>query len=222
MTYEHTSGETPVHLTMFGMIQEELTDGWYTLLRRLVQKSSPVAAQGVTQVKKRETLHRVWYGDMTTIQVIHNPRLIPFIADALARFLLPGNKLVPGLEAQAERWIPLMGGDFREIERSLVTHIGDAVGGEAQNLGATIIEYGATKSDVPGFASLKSVRTFSRMPMVGPILNTIVGQAVQEHEDILKPRGLREKVISKVATPIRERIVSRLKDFSFDPQKKVA
>lgn len=221
MTYEHTSGETPVHLTMFGMIQEELTDGWYTLIRRLLQESSPITALGVTQVKKRETLHRVWYGDMTAVQITHNTHLIPLIADALVRFQLPGNKLVPELEAQAERWIPLMGGDFREIERQLVTHIGDAVGGGPQNLGATIIEYGAIKSNVPGVTSLRSVRALSRMSFVGLGLNTLVGQAVQEHEGV-KPHGVVEQVFWNVTAPFRKRIVTRMEDFSFDPQKKAA
>ena len=66
--YEHSGGETPVHMTTFGMVQEYLTDRWHGLIAQLLRPASPAAYQAVTLIKRRETLHTIWYRDMTALQ----------------------------------------------------------------------------------------------------------------------------------------------------------
>ena len=62
--YIHGSGDTPVHITTFGMIQEYLTDNWHGLIAGLMKNSAPEAAYIANRIKQRETLHTVWYRDM--------------------------------------------------------------------------------------------------------------------------------------------------------------
>src|SRR6185295_16803050 len=39
--YVHYGGDTPVHITTFGMIQEYLTDNWHGLISNLLRDASP-------------------------------------------------------------------------------------------------------------------------------------------------------------------------------------
>ena len=41
--FVHFGGDTPVHVTTFGMVQEYLTDHWHGLVARLLQQSAPQA-----------------------------------------------------------------------------------------------------------------------------------------------------------------------------------
>jgi hypothetical protein len=118
--FEHVGGDSPIHVTTFGMVQEYLTDHWHGLISRLLRPAMPAAAAMTARIKQRETLHMLWYRDMTAMQVESNPDFVHEIADELNRFRLPGNSLIPDLQSQAERWLPLMGADFNRIVREMV------------------------------------------------------------------------------------------------------
>ncbi|HWO94168.1 MAG TPA: hypothetical protein VNL92_05330 [Dehalococcoidia bacterium] len=132
--FEHKGGDTPVHVTAFGMIQEYLTDHWHGLIGGLLRPSSPDGSRLVRQVKRRETLHTMWYRDMTALQVEAQPRYIAYVAEAMAQFEMPGNSLVPELQSQASRWLPLMNADFEQLLRDL-TRIIYEVMGNARSVG---------------------------------------------------------------------------------------
>jgi hypothetical protein len=123
INYIHKGGDTPAHVTTFGIVQEYLTDNWHGLIADLLRPAAPKAAYMATRIKRRETLHTVWYRDMVALQIEGNPRLLPYIAEALIRFEMPGNTLAPELQGQASRWIPLMGADFDRITRDMVRFI---------------------------------------------------------------------------------------------------
>lgn len=118
--FEHLGGDTPVHVSTFGMIQEYLTDHWHGMIARLLRRSSPAAAYMANRIKKRETLHTIWYRDMTALQLESNPDFVFHVSDELARFRLPGNSLIPELQSQAERWLQLMNADFARLLKDLV------------------------------------------------------------------------------------------------------
>jgi len=126
---DYRSGDTPVHLTAYGMIQEYVTDNWHGLIAGLLRPTLPRAAHIANRVKQRETLHTLWYLDMTAIQVEANPQLLTHVAEAVAHFEMPGKSLVPELEPQVPRWLNLLGNDFerwaRDIARLLYTIAGD-------------------------------------------------------------------------------------------------
>ena len=67
--YDHCCGSSPVELTTYGIIQEYLTDRWHGLISKLLKERAPYASHCVNLVKRRETLHMMWYRDMTAVQI---------------------------------------------------------------------------------------------------------------------------------------------------------
>lgn len=213
--YTHTSGSTPVHLTTFGVVQEELTDNWYGLIINILQKRSPDAAKLVSQVKKRETLHTVWYKDMTALQVADNPDLVYSVADALDRFQMPGNKLVPELQEQATTWISRMKGDFKQMEKDMARLIFGSVGQEVRRLGLVLVELAAKRKVKAGPIPLQAVSTL--LKAVNGQGAGLIGEAVLEHEEMswLKPkpkeeRTLYQKAAEKLRVPVRSLIAKNI------------
>ena len=160
--YEHPGGDTPVHVTTFGMVQEYLTDNWHGLIANLLRDASPEASYMATRIKRRETLHTVWYRDMTALQVEANPRLMPLIAESLLKFQMPGNALVPELQSAAVRWMPLMGADYDRITRDMVRLIYETLN-DTRRTGAMLVEIAAEKRH-PAGAGLPSSCADRRQP----------------------------------------------------------
>ena len=126
--YIHYGGSTPVHMTTFGMIQEYLTDNWHGLIGNLLEGSAPAAASVVRKVKRRETLHAVWYRDMTALQVEANPRFVDAIAEQIHEFHMPSMSLVPDLQSHGMRWQQSMGADFERNFRDLFRYVQETLG----------------------------------------------------------------------------------------------
>jgi hypothetical protein len=108
---DYHAGDTPVHVTAFGMLQEYLTDHWHGLLRRAVRRDAPQAAEMIGRVKGRETLHTMWYRDMTAIQLEARPEYVYHVAETLLHFQMPGTSIVPELEAKVPRWLGVLHAD---------------------------------------------------------------------------------------------------------------
>jgi hypothetical protein len=142
--FEHTGGDSPVHVTTFGMVQEYLTDHWHGLISRLLRPSMPGAAIMTARIKQRETLHTVWYRDMTAMQVEANPEFVTEVAEELNHFRLPGNSLVPQYQSEAERWLPLMGADFTRVVRDMVRLL-HSTAGSPEQLGRLAFELASWK-----------------------------------------------------------------------------
>ena len=116
----HKGGDTPVHVTTFGIIQEYLTDNWHGLIAGMLKQASPEASYMAMRIKRRETLHTMWYRDMVALQVEANPRLLTLVAEGLLKFEMPGNQLAPHLQSRVGGWMPRMGADFERITKDLV------------------------------------------------------------------------------------------------------
>ncbi len=144
LDYIHESGDKPVQLTTFGMAQELLTRNWYHLEDKILRDASPEAGEMVRRVGVREALHTKWYRDMTAMQVEQNTGLIPYVGEALRRFKLPGNILVPELSAKADGWLLAMSdGDLSALKKEVVKLSHAAVGSNTKNLGKLLLELGA-------------------------------------------------------------------------------
>ena len=128
LTYTHSSGKSPVELTTFGLVQEYLTDHWYGLIAGLMRPAAPEATQMVVAVKMRETLHTVWYRDMTAMQVEGNPELLPLVADTMASFQMPSNALIPELQGQVQKWMPHMNADFPRMVKEMARLVYEIMG----------------------------------------------------------------------------------------------
>jgi hypothetical protein len=117
--YEHAGGDTPVHVATFGMVQEYLTDHWHGLIARLFKPAAPKAAFVTNLIKKRETMHTLWYRDMAAVQIEANPEMVTYVSEELHRFRMPGNSVAPELQARAGDWLPRMNTDFSQVARDL-------------------------------------------------------------------------------------------------------
>jgi hypothetical protein len=117
--YLHYGGATALHMTTFGMIQECLTDSFHGLIANALRPAAPLAAAAVARIKRRETLHAVWYRDMTALQVEADPMAIVSIVSEVKTFRMPGTSLVPELQAQGARWQRLLGADSEQLLRDL-------------------------------------------------------------------------------------------------------
>lgn len=144
MDYTHRGGDTPVHVATFGIVQEYLTDNWHGLIARMLRDAAPAAAYMATRIKRRETLHTVWYRDMVALQIEANPRLLPYVAEALLKFEMPGNTLVPHLQHQVTQWMPRMGADFDQITRDLVRLVQTTMS-DAAMTGRLLVEIAAER-----------------------------------------------------------------------------
>ena len=131
-TYVHACGKTPVELTTFGMIQEFLTDHWHGLIAKLLKKHAPHASSLATRVKRRETLHYIWYKEMTAAQIEENPDLLHLVAATGASFNMPGVSLVPEYQLRALDWMPFMGADLDRNARVIVRSLFDIAGSPAR------------------------------------------------------------------------------------------
>jgi hypothetical protein len=130
--FVHVGGDTPVHVCTFGMVQEYLTDHYHGLIAKLFKPAAPLAAKMTFHIKQRETLHMIWYRDMAAVQVAANPQFVHDVSYELARFRLPGNSLIPELQARAVEWLPKMGTDFTQLTKDLIRHIYAITGSEKQ------------------------------------------------------------------------------------------
>ena len=154
--FEHVGGDSPIHVTTFGMVQEYLTDHWHGLISALLRPTMPGAAAMTARIKQRETLHMMWYRDMTAMQVESNPDFVHEVADEINRFRLPGNSLVPDLQPKAERWLPLMGADFNRIVREMVKLL-HTCGGSPEGLGRISLDLATFKGARIGPVSLRHI-----------------------------------------------------------------
>jgi len=91
-------------LTTYGIVQEFITDYWHGRVAQMLRGFSPEAAYMARRIKTRETLHAVWCRDMTALQLEANPALLPFAAEALAAFRMPGDSFAPDLRQRMPAW----------------------------------------------------------------------------------------------------------------------
>ena len=143
--YLHVSGDTPIHLTTFAMVQEYLTDNWHGLIASLLRESAPEAAQIANRVKQRETLHTLWYRDMTALQLEAQPELLGHISEALVNFQMPGQVLLPDLQDRVPGWLPEMGADFDRMTRDLIRLIHESLGGSVRTSGEMLLAIASEK-----------------------------------------------------------------------------
>ncbi len=175
--YVHYGGSTPVHMTTFGMIQEYLTDSYHGLIGKLLKGAAPQAAAMAMRIKRRETLHCVWYRDMTALQVEADPRFVVQIVSEIDGFHMPGMSLVPELQAQAPRWQKLLDADSEQIFRDLFRFVHETLG-SVRLTGELVLRLGAEKNIQLG---LMPARLFdAAVRRLGGAGHGIIGEAALE------------------------------------------
>ena len=175
--YVHPGSYTPVHITTFGMLQEYLTDSYHGLIARHLKAAAPVEASMVYRVKRRETLHTIWYRDMTAIQLEANPRLVQDVATEILSFDMPGASLVPDLQAQGKRWQQLMGINVEQVFRDLLRLVHEMLG-STRLTGELVMTLAARKNiDLGPISADQLRRALSRLGGAG---YGLIGEALLE------------------------------------------
>ncbi len=176
-TFVHVGGDTPANVCTFGMVQEFLTDHYHGLIAKLLKPAAPRLAKMTFHIKQRETLHMVWYRDMAAIQVAANPELVHDVAYELAKFQLPGNSLIPELQAKAVDWLPKMGADFTQLTKDLLRHI-YLITGSPKQMGRLAVDISQMKDY--GLGMLKGPQIKWALERGDGWGHTLVGEALLE------------------------------------------
>lgn len=209
--FTHYGGDTPVHVTAFGMVQEYLTDNWHGLISKLFREASPDASYMALRIKRRETLHTVWYRDMTALQVESNPRFVRYVAEEIANFKMPGNSIVPELQAEGVRWLQLMNADFDRIFQDLLRLIQETLTSVRQT-GELVVALAAEKGIRIGPLSARQVEV--ALNRLGGPGYGLIGEAVLERAGLdymFKPqRGAQDSAFAPYSE-VYERVRSLLR-----------
>jgi hypothetical protein len=176
-TFVHVGGDTPVNVCTFGMVQEYLTDHYHGLIAKLLKPAAPKLAAMTFHIKQRETLHMVWYRDMAAMQVAAKPEYVSDVAYELAKFRLPGNSLIPDLQARAVDWLPKMGADFQQLTKDLIRHI-YLITGSPKQMGRMV--YDLTQIKDYGLGALKAPQVKWALDRGDGWGHQLVGEALLE------------------------------------------
>ena len=200
-TYVHACGRTPVELTTFGMIQEYLTDHWHGLIAKLLRNRAPVAADLATRVKRRETLHYVWYQRMSAAQVEANPELVSLVADTVSTFNMPGVSLVPEYQLRALEWLPPMGADLQRNARAIIRSLYE-VAGNTRRAGEILMDVAVLRG-IP-IAKLSPERVQGLIERLGGRGYSLLGEAVLDSVGLPLPadvgRHASDKYVGAIPT----------------------
>ena len=184
--YEHCCGHTPVELTTYGIIQEYLTDNWHGMISQILRANAPYAAKCVSAVKRRETLHTVWYREMTAVQVEENPEMLGMVADTIQTFEMPGTSLVPQFGARALEWMSKANVDFARVARDLVRNFYEAAG-TMRRAGHLFVDLAARRGVHVGPLPLNVARR--ALDKIGGPGYGLIGEAVLDKFGIPRPEG---------------------------------
>ena len=203
--YDHCCGTTPVELTTYGLIQEYLTDHWHGLIGQLLKPSAPYAAQCAHAIKRRETLHTVWYRDMTAIQVEENPEMLGLVAETMRRFVMPGTTLVPEYGNKTMDWMARANVDYSHMGKELVRNFSE-VAGTVRKTGELFLEATIRRGYKLGPFPPKLVRTV--MNRLGGPGYGLIGEAILDKVGLPYPKST--GVTGRIRDSLRNFIMDRM------------
>lgn len=144
-------------------------------------KTQVLAAYMVQRVQQREAIHATWYRDMTAIQIEENPRLIKHMAEAYARFQMPGNEIVPHLEAHAHEWMFAMGEDINRVKRDLLNLNNLVLHGNPELAGRLLVDMADLQGKKLGpFSAHHMNLALNRFGRVGGAGYGLIGEAAMQ------------------------------------------
>ena len=215
-TYDHCCGITPVELTTYGTVQELLTDNWHGLIAQLLKPQAPYAVYCSNLIKRRETLHTVWYRDLTAVMVEENPELISFVGKTLSTFQLPGTMLIPQYGGMALTWMQALNVDFAHLAKELIRNFG-VTAGNVKRSGMLVMEMAVAREFPIGPFPSRFVR--GAMNRLGGPGYGLIGEAMLQKVGLNIPSqkgpqdsgyrfysGAYEKIRSKMRTFIADKI----------------
>jgi len=182
--YTHRSGNHPVQLVTFGMLQEYLTNQWYGLLNGILKgaaafdKRLSAYVDMIEKVQIREGFHTTWYRKLLSSCLEADPGFASLAGEAVINFELPGNQLAESQQSQVIRWMDLVEENrpfrmFKEGGRLLYV----ATGKNTALYGKMMAEMGVHKL---GWAA-PMIKPFTfladHIPGMGPAVYSGIGEA---------------------------------------------
>ena len=209
--YEHCCGSTPVELTTYGVIQEYLTDNWHGLISKLLKPSAPYAAHAANMVKRRETLHTVWYRGMTAVQVEENPEMLGMVADTMLSFEMPGTSLTPEFGTKALHWMHGVDLDFGRVAKDLVRNFSE-VAGNVRRSGQMLMEMAVRRGYPIGPFPPRIIK--GAMDRLGGMGYGLIGEAILDRVGLPLPnaQGKQDRVM-RFHLGVYERVRGKARDF---------
>jgi hypothetical protein len=119
-SFDKKAANDPAAITMFGTVQELVTDAYHGTVAFTIKPYAPLAAHGIFLVKKREKLHTEWYRKMTGIQLEHNPELLANAAYVTAHFEMPEEQVAPELAPFGGDYLTAMGMKPAQVLKDLI------------------------------------------------------------------------------------------------------
>ncbi len=213
-SYEHCCGRTPVELTTYGVIQEYLTDNWHGLISKLLKPAAPYAAHCANLVKRRETLHTVWYRRMTAVQVEENPQMLGMVADTMLSFQMPGTRLTPQFGTKSLQWMHKVDMDFSRVAKDLVRNFSE-VAGNVRRTGQMLMEMAVRRGYPIGPFPPRAVK--QAMDRLGGAGYGLLGEAILDKVGLPLPnaKGKQDRGV-RVPTGVYQRLRSRAREFIGD------
>ena len=211
--YDHCCGRTPIELTTYGIVQEYLTDNWHGMISQLLRPAAPYAATCTAMVKRRETLHTVWYRDMTAVQVEENPQMLDMVAGTVQSFQMPGTRLVPQFGTRALEWMSKAGVDFGRVARDLVRNFHE-VAGNMKRTGQLFIDLAAIRGVNIGPLPVSAARRL--LDRIGGAGYGLVGEAVLDKFGIPRPTAADQARPVSLPPRLYEAVRSRLRGMVVD------
>lgn len=213
--YEHCCGHSPVELTTYGIIQEYLTDNFHGMISQLLKAEAPYAAKSAAAVKRRETLHTLWYRQMTTVQVEENPEMLELVADTTMSFQMPGTRLVPQFGNRSLEWMGKANVDFSRVARDFVRNFYE-VAGTMKRTGQFFLDLSSRRGTKVGPVPLSGARRV--LDKIGGPGYGLVAEAVLDKFGIPRPTtsmhggplGLAPRMYESVRASVRRLIAKQV------------
>lgn len=206
-SFDKKGASDPAAITMFGTIQELITDTYHGTVAFTIKPYAPLAAHGIFLVKKREKLHTEWYRKMTGIQLEHNPELLANCAYITSHFEMPEAQVAPHLAPYGGDYLTMMGMDPSQVMKDLI-RVFHQLTGDVDKTGRFLMEVAAEKGYRVKGMSAKFLRSlFLQLHLTG-FIGEVVLQSMglkylfQKEEE----RTLRGRVRAMLRTVVAERV----------------
>jgi len=205
--FDRKGASDPASITMFGTIQELLTDAYHGTVAFTIKPYAPLAAHGIFLVKKREKLHTEWYRKMTGIQLEHNPALLANAAYITAHFEMPEAQVAPQYAPMGGAYLEMMGMNPSQVLKDLL-RIFHQLTGDVHKTGQFLLDVGAEKGIKVKGISVKFLRSLLvQLHLTGFIGEVILqsmglGYLFQKEEEITlkgRVRALLRNVVAERA-----------------------
>ncbi|MEX0682872.1 MAG: acyl-ACP desaturase [Dehalococcoidia bacterium] len=172
--FDRKGASDPASITMFGTVQELLTDAYHGTVAFAIKPYAPLAAHGIFLVKKREKLHTEWYRKMTGIQLEHNPELLANAAYVTAHFEMPEAQVAPELAPMGGDYLKMMGMNPSQVLKDLL-RIFYQLTGDVDKTGQFLLDVAAEKGIKVKGISVKFLRSlFVQLHLTGFIGEVIL------------------------------------------------